>query len=175
MVPPAAGVLYTLTYFYKESLMDKNRWRYGDYNSVVAAVDSHTVIEIGDLLWQDKDDAKPASYPLPRDGGPGDLDQKSFASEFLGVSHQRSRNGDTAPICVGTTGVFEMECKMRTWELGDLVGAIPNDTGRLQNQAVGEVQGSVAIGRVDKRVFPAASSVLVRIFSTVMTGGMPIR
>ena len=42
-------------------MSDKMRWRYGDTNPVVAAVDSATVIEIGDLVWQDTDDAKPAS------------------------------------------------------------------------------------------------------------------
>jgi hypothetical protein len=42
-------------------MSDKMRWRYGDTNPVVAAVDSSTVIEIGDLLYQDTDDAKPAS------------------------------------------------------------------------------------------------------------------
>ena len=37
------------------------RWRYGDTSPVMLAVDSATVIEIGDLLWLDVDDAKPAS------------------------------------------------------------------------------------------------------------------
>jgi hypothetical protein len=39
---------------------DKMRWRYGDTNPVMAAVDAATVIEIGDLMWLDTDDAKPA-------------------------------------------------------------------------------------------------------------------
>jgi len=42
-------------------MSDKMRWRYGDTNLVVAAVDSATLVEIGDLLWHDHDDAKPAS------------------------------------------------------------------------------------------------------------------
>ncbi len=153
-------------------MTDHMRWRYGDSNPVKAAVESHTVIEIGDLLWQDTDDAKPASmikatYKVGQ--------QEWFARLFLGVAMQRSRVDDFAPIRVATTGVFEMECAMRTWELGNLVGPIPNDTGRLQNQAVGTVSAVAAIGRVDKRVSPASGSVLVRLFSTVMTGGMPIR
>ncbi len=45
-------------------MSDHMRWRYGDTNAVVAAVDADTVIEIGDLLWQDVDDAKPASITL---------------------------------------------------------------------------------------------------------------
>ena len=43
------------------------RWRYGDTNPVVAAVAAGTVIEIGDLLWQDTDNAKPAAM-LPDSG-----------------------------------------------------------------------------------------------------------
>lgn len=42
-------------------MSDKMRWRYGDTNPVVAAVDAATVIEIGDLLFQEVDDARPAS------------------------------------------------------------------------------------------------------------------
>ena len=37
------------------------RWRYGDTNPVMLPVDSATVIEIGDLVYLDTDDAKPAS------------------------------------------------------------------------------------------------------------------
>ena len=36
---------------------------------------------------------------------------------------QRSRSGETAPIRVATTGVFEFDCASGTFELGDMVGA----------------------------------------------------
>ena len=39
------------------------RWRYGDTCPVVLPVDSATVIEIGDMVYLDTDDAKPASVP----------------------------------------------------------------------------------------------------------------
>ena len=166
-------------------MTDHMRWRYGDSNPVKAAVESHTVIEIGDLLWQDTDDAKPASMIKATDKVG---QQEWFARLFLGVAMQRSRNGDTASIRVATTGVFEFDVSQGVcWELGDLVGVDcqlhgghdeVND-GResysLLDQAVGTVSAVAAIGRVDKRVSPASGSVLVRIFSTVMTGGMPIR
>ena len=152
-------------------MADKMRWRYADTNPVIAAVDSATVIEIGDLLWQDKDDAKPASH-VGMSNPQGNVAQAGFARLVLGVAMQRTRNGDTAPIRVSTTGVFEMECAMQTWELGDLVGAIPNDTGRLQDQAVSKVPVAVAIERVARRVWPASGSVLIDIRSTVMTGGV---
>ena len=86
---------------------------------------------------------------------------------------QRSRDGDTAPIRVAATGVFEFDCRPWICELGDLAGAIPNETGELQNQTVGLVNSSrYAIGRVAKREDIAVASVLIDIHSTVMTGGV---
>ena len=155
-------------------MADQMRWRYGDTNPVVAAVDSATVIEIGDLLWQDTNDAKPASH-VGVSNTQLDVAQQGFARLFLGMAMQRSRNGDTAPIRVATTGVFEMDCALRTWELGDLVGAIPNDIDRLQDQAVGSSAAGGAIARVAKREAATVSTVLIDVRSTVMTGGITQR
>ena len=153
-------------------MSDKMRWRYGDTNPVVAAVDSATVIEIGDLVWLDTDDAKPASAQA--DQGSETANQEKLADNFLGVAMQRSRSGDTSPIRVATTGVFELDCPSGTFELGDLVGADENAAGNaLLNQQVAKVSASkYAIGRVAKRVASAATAVLVDIRSTVMTGGV---
>lgn len=153
-------------------MSDKMRWRYGDTNPVVAAVDSATVIEIGDLVYQDVDDAKPASSQA--DQGSEAANQELFADHFLGVAMQRSRAGDTAPIRVATTGVFEFDCPSGTFELGDLVGADENAAGNaLLNQQMAKVSAAkYAIGRVAKRVSAAATTLLVDIRSTVMTGGV---
>lgn len=153
-------------------MSDKMRWRYGDTNPVVAAVDAATAIEIGDLLYQDVDDARPASKAA--DQGSETANQEWFADRFLGVAMQRSRVGDTSPIRVATTGVFEFDCPSSTFELGDLVGVDENAAGdALMNQQVAKVAASrYAIGRVARRAASAASSVLVDIRSTVMTGGV---
>ena len=153
-------------------MSDKMRWRYGDTNPVVAAVDSSTVIEIGDLLYQDTDDAKPASSQA--DQGSETANQELFADNFLGVAMQRSRSGDSQPIRVATTGVFEFDCPSGTFELGDLAGADENSGGDgLLNQQVAPVAASkYAVGRVAKRAAIATSGVLVDIRSTVMTGGV---
>lgn len=153
-------------------MTDKMRWRYGDTNPVVAAVDAATVIEIGDLVLQDTDDAKPASSQA--DQGTEAANQELLADKFLGVAMQRSRSGETAPIRVATTGVFEFDCPSDTFELGNLVGADENVAGNaLLNQQVAKVAASAsAIGRVAKRQATAATSVLVDIRSTVMTGGV---
>jgi len=153
-------------------MSDKMRWRYGDTNPVVAAVDSSTVIEIGDLVYQDVDDARPASSQA--DQGSETANQELFADKFLGVAMQRSRSGDTDPIRVATTGVFELDCPSGTFELGDLLGADENAAGDgLLDQQVAPVAASkYAVGRVAKRVATAATGVLVDVRSTVMTGGV---
>lgn len=153
-------------------MSDKMRWRYGDTNPVVAAVEAATVIEIGDLLWQDTDNARPASA-LADQGGEA-ANQEAFAFHFLGVAMQRSRAGETAPVRVATTGVFDMDCPADTFELGDLVGPDASNEGTiLLNQQVAKVAASnQAIGRVTRRATAATTSVLVDIRSTIMTGGV---
>lgn len=157
-------------------MSDKMRWRYGDTNPVIAAVDSETVIEIGDLLWQDVSNAKPAAafankvpFTLP-------VCQEGFTKEFLGVAMQRSRAGEQLPIRVATTGVFEFDCSAGTFELGDLVGidgALEDANTTLLNQQITKVTNvKSAIGRIARRESLNAVSVLVDIRSTVMTGGV---
>ena len=139
---------------------------------MVAAVDSDTVIEIGDLVLLNTDDAKPASMLV--DHGTKAANQAAFAAAFLGVAMQRSRSGETAPIRVATTGVFEFDCASGTFELGDMVGLDENAAGNaLLNQQVAKVTVSQdAVARVAKRQPTAGTSVLIDIRSTVMTGGV---
>ena len=153
-------------------MSDKMRWRYGDTNPVVSAVGSATVIEIGDLVWQDSDEAKPASAQA--DQGSEIANKEKFAENFLGVAMQRSRNGDTTPIRMATTGVFEFDCPNGTFCLGDLISADENAAGdALLNQQVDKVAYSrYAIGRCAKREPSATTRVLVDVRSTVMTGGV---
>jgi hypothetical protein len=152
-------------------MSDKMRWRYGDTNPVVAAVDAATVIEIGDLLYQDTDDAKPAASQANL--GSKTANQEGFARKFLGVAMQRSRSGETAPLRVATSGVFEFDCVSAAFELGDLMGADANSGGTaLLSQQVAKVaQSRYAIGRIARRE-AAATNVLVDVRSTVMTGGV---
>jgi hypothetical protein len=158
-------------------MTDKMRWRYGDTNPVVAAVDAATVIDLGDLVWQDTDDAKPAAavvdnLPQPHDGVMFDC-QDAFKRSFLGVAMQRSRSGESASIRVATTGVFEFDCNPDCFELGDYVCPAPNlPTTDLLTQKVVKCQEQYAIGRVAKRSGVPIESVLVDILSTVMTGGV---
>jgi hypothetical protein len=153
-------------------MTDKMRWRYGDTNPVIGAVDAATVIEIGDLVYQETDDVRPASSQA--DQNTKVANQELFTSKFLGVAMQRSRAGETAPIRVATTGVFEFDCPSGTLELGILMGVDENAAGTalVNQQAVTVAQANRAIGRVAKRESTAAISALIDIRSTVMTGGV---
>lgn len=152
-------------------MSDKMRWRYGDTNPVVAAVDSATVVEIGDAVYLDTDDAKPAGS-LAWSATIGET-QDAFADKFLGIAMQRSKAGETTPIRVATTGVFELDCAAATFELGGLVGLAKAAGNALEPQkAVAVTDSARAIGRVAKREAASATSVLVDIKSAVMAGGV---
>jgi hypothetical protein len=148
------------------------RWKYGDTNPVVAAVDSSTVIEIGDLVYLDGDDAKPAASQANQ--GTEALNRERFVDNFLGVAMQRSRSGDATPIRVATSGVFEYECPSAAFELGNLVAPQSNvgGTGLVNQQVVKVVGSQYAVGRVAKREASASAAVLVSVVSTVMAGGV---
>jgi hypothetical protein len=147
------------------------RWRYGDTNPVMIPVDSATVIEIGDLVLQDTDDAKPASSQV--DQGSELANQQLFHDLFAGVAMQASPAGASQPIRVATTGVFEFDCLSTTLEVGDLMGSDENGAGTaLLNQTVAKVtNANAAVGRCAKRLNPAGTRVLVDIVSSVVKGG----
>jgi hypothetical protein len=148
------------------------RWRYGDTNPVMAAVDSAVEIEIGDLVFLNTNDVRPASYQA--DQGTEADNQALFAENFLGVAMQQSRVSDTNPVRIATTGVFEFDCESNTFELGDLIGACEHQSGAgLLDQTTKSVAtADLAIARVARRETSASSSVLIDIRSTVMTGGV---
>jgi len=147
------------------------RWRYGDTQPVVATVDAQTSIELGDLLFWDGDDAKPAA--LQPDQGTEAANQQLFASKFLGVAMQASPSGESQPIRVATAGVFEFTTPGGSFDLGDWVGVDENAAGTaLENQRLVKVTNSqLAIGRV-ARCSTNGSTVWVAICSTIMAGGV---
>lgn len=147
------------------------RWRYGDTSPVMLPVDATTVIEIGDLVYLETDDARPASSQA--DQLTEAANQELFHDKFAGVAMQASRNGDTQPIRAATAGVFEFDCLSATFEVGKLIGADENAAGvALEKQVVAPVAtANLAVGRCASRVSPAATRVLVDIVSTVQRGG----
>jgi hypothetical protein len=147
------------------------RWRYGDTSPVMLPVDAATVIEIGDLLYLEVDDARPAS--AQSDQGTESANQQLFHGKFAGVAMQASAGDQANSIRVATAGVFEFDCPSGTLEVGDLMGADENAGGTaLLNQTIVKVtNANAAIGRCAKRLNPAGTRTLVDIVSTVMLGG----
>jgi len=147
------------------------RWRYGDTSPVQMAVDSATVIEIGDMIYLDLDDAKPAGSQT--DQGTRTANQQLFHDNFAGVAMQASRAGETQPIRVATSGVFEFDCVSTTLEVGDMLGPDENVAGTaLLNGTVIKVTAATnAVGRCAKRLNPAGTHVLVDIVSSMLKGG----
>lgn len=116
-------------------MADQNRFQHADRRRIRRfAVDSATVIEIGDMLWQDTDDVKPASdYTW-------DTDLKTtrtqFAEDFVGVAFDASASGETDDIAVYTRGTFVFECAAATFEIGDGVGPAKASGNALEDQKV---------------------------------------
>jgi len=147
------------------------RWRYGDTNPVMLPVDAGQVVEIGDFMYLDGDNAKPiSSHP---DQGTQTANQEFLHDNFVGVAMQSTSGLATESIRVATSGVFEFECLTATFEVGDLLGGQEEGTGsRLHAQVVaGVATENLAVGRCVKRVPIAAGNVLVDIVSTVIRGG----
>lgn len=147
------------------------RWRYGDTNPVMLPVLSDTVIEIGDLVYLDTNNAKPASSLA--DQGTLLMNQATFRDNFVGVAMQASQSGDVASIRIATSGVFEFDSDTNAYELGELIGPSENTAGNaLEDQKIEGVSSiGNALGRCAKRVQPASSRVLIDVVSTIMRGG----
>lgn len=150
-------------------MADRMRWRMMDTHPMMVQVNAETVIELGDLLWLDGYEAKPAaSYPWTTDAA---TTQIGFKRRFLGVAMLRSRSGETTPIRVATRGMFEFDFLPNTGTIGEYV--CPSLSGdALENQILEKTDVDRAIARF-ARVYPdKTESVFVEIFSTVCTGGV---
>ncbi len=150
---------------------DQMTWRAEATHARVFEVDSATVINRGDFVFQDTDDVKPASDQVDQVGG--DANRELFHDNFAGIAAQRSRAGDTNPIRVNTRGIHEYDCDAAQFEQGDLVGMKEEAGGTfLEDQVVVAVATeNLAVGRVAKRYGSNTTKVLVDIFSTVVVGG----
>ena len=153
-------------------MTDKMRWRYGDTNPVVAAVDAATVIEIGDLVWQDTDDAKPASsVTQPRQQA---AQSKGLGRRLSGRGHATEPQRQCGADSRGHHRRVRVRLRQRHVRVGRFGRRRYEHRGhRLVEPAGGESRDSLhAIGRIAKRQSTATTNVLVDIRSTIMTGGV---
>ena len=92
------------------------------------AVNSATVIEIGDLLYQEVDDIRPASDATY--GASLAITQANFAKQFKGVAMSASQSGETEPVLVATRATsrstaHRQPSKSATWSARTITPAGP--------------------------------------------------
>ena len=151
-------------------MADVFRYKYGETHPVTVAVDSGTVIEVGDLVYLDTDDAKPASTAALWDTDLATT-QEAFHDAFIGVSLSRSRDGDTDDITVATRGTFEFAAASAAYVMGDLVGPDKDSGDALLDQTVEAVAtANLAVGRI-RETSGTTTTVKVDIEGTLQHGG----
>lgn len=149
---------------------DEQRHRIEPPKRRYGAVDEDTVIEIGDNVYLDGDDFKPASdFPWDTDE---ETTQEAIVPDYGGVALSRSREGDTDPIAMASGGIVEFDCVSDTYEAGEYVGISENDdSDGLMNQRVTAVSdGADAIGTVYRSEPSNTTSVLVEIHAPLWRG-----
>ena len=133
-----------------------------------------TSIQIGDLLvWVIDNVAGNNVQPMASVAGQGSTraNQAYAAANFAGVAMQRHRGGTdpAGTIRVALDGVFEMPCASATFECGDKVSADVATGVLLSQQVIGVTDDCLKIGEVYQRVSVAATSVWVRLRSSVFS------
>jgi hypothetical protein len=131
--------------------------------------DASLQIDIGDLMYLDTDDAKPASSQA--DQLSETLNQALFASKFAGVanSSRSSADGSAGTVRVQVDGLYEFPVVSSTFEIGDLLGADEAASGTaLEDQQLRKVtHPDLAVAVVTERKASAATKVWARILSRV--------
>ena len=92
-------------------MADTMRHRYGAKNVVKAEVATGTVIQVGDLCYLDTN--KVINFATKVIASVADC-----SDNFLGVAMQASASGETDPIRIATSGVFEFDMTSGTVYLG---------------------------------------------------------
>lgn len=128
--------------------MNRLRFRCGQVFLVKVPVDSKSKLEAGDMVWMDNGVAKPASdFPFINNWGEM---QRAFVAKFLGIAHQQSCDGDTAPISVDVSplSVYEMDIDTSLpVNLGDTFGPTFANPQHLLNQVLDRAEPSRSIAR----------------------------
>lgn len=120
-------------------------YRFGQTEMVKFAVDSATVIEIGDLVYLNTDDVKPAA-DLTWDTNLATT-QADFADVFAGVAAEQSASGDTDSIDIDISpmSVYEFAVASATYEIGDKLGPDQSGGTALLSQQLEEAVAASAV------------------------------
>ena len=142
-------------------MANKLKFRSGQVQLHKVRVDSNTVIEAGDLVYLDGDDAKPASsFTWSSDLA---TTQSNFAAKFLGVAHQSSAAGETKDISVDLSpyAVYEFDVAAGTYEVGDDLAPDESSSHLMSQQLEAVASGTLAIARAAE--YKSASSTQLRV------------
>ena len=149
--------------------MNRLRFRSGQVEMRKVRVDAGTLIEAGDLVWLDGDDAKPASdFAWTSDLA---TTQAAFAAKFLGVSHQQSAAGDTEPVSVdvGPHSIYEFDVNSAAYEIGAPLGP-DEQSSALMNQQLEAAAAGSAIALAAEFTSGAQGTLRVSLASAYATG-----
>ena len=144
------------------------RHRSGPQLLVKCAVDSAQVIDIGDMVWLNTDDVRPATaFTWDTDLA---TTQASFAEKFIGIAQEESASGETDEISVDISplAVYEMALASATAEVGDPLGPDQTGTGSsatLMDQQLESAVAGSSVARCVKRNAAAATSIEVTFAS----------
>lgn len=139
------------------------------------AFDGGIEVNVGDLMFHDSNDVKPASSQA--DQGTEPLNQAYFAARFAGVAMDSRKTADGAVTAfpVATDVVVDMDCASSTFEVGDLLAIDEAGSGTaLEDQKlVKTLDDGKAIGYVTRRYGSATTRVECRLMSRVVANGNP--
>lgn len=136
-------------------------------------VDSGTVIEVGDLVFLDTDDVKPASdFTWDTDLA---TTQAQFAEVFLGVAHQQSADGDTDDISVDLSpnSIYEFDADSAIYEVGDTLGPDEGSSNLMDHQ-LEAADAAASIARAAEHKASASAKLKVTFASAYHAGSSNI-
>lgn len=151
-------------------MSNRLRFRSGQVHLAKVRVDSGTVLEAGDLVFLDSDDVKPAkSFPWTSNLA---TTQSAFAAAFLGVCHEQSADGDTAPVSVDLSpfSVYEFDVAAGAYEVGDDLAADENSSHLMNQQLEAVSTGTLGIARSCEYRPSGATALRVTFASAFFTG-----
>lgn len=128
-------------------MADHLRFRSGPVQLIRMDVDAASQIEPGDLMYLDSSEVRPASEFAWNTDLP--TTQAAFADVFVGIAHERSRDGDTDPVSVDISphSVYEFDVDPSSYSLGALLGPDEASTSLMPQQLEAVAAASRAIAR----------------------------
>ncbi len=144
------------------------RHRYGQQSTIRGAVDSATEIVMGDLVYLDTDDIKPAGSET----WVTDLatTQGNFVNHFLGIALADHPAGSGIildfPVDISPMSIYEMDCSEETHEIGDLLTPIKATGNALVANTIKKTTtAALGCARCIRRDPTAKTTAMVRLQS----------